>query len=131
MPTTSRNERTRAGCWTCRARRKKCDETRPQCTTCCKLGLECEGYGLRLKWGEPRAKPSITCSRSGNDKMSKPLQLSTQTPDADDCSTNDSIALVYYLGSELYQSLTRIDREILRSCQYKPASILTCQDRHN
>lgn len=132
MPTSSRNERNRAGCWTCRARRKKCDETRPQCTTCCKLGLDCEGYGLRLKWGDPRAKPSRTCLRGGNDKPLEPIQPSTQTLDAEDCSFKDSEALVYYLGLEMYQSLTRIDREIMRSCEYKTASIFFIyQNRHS
>ncbi|KAH8812836.1 fungal-specific transcription factor domain-containing protein, partial [Xylogone sp. PMI_703] len=38
------------GCWTCRLRRKKCDETRPVCTTCISLELECHGYGPRPEW---------------------------------------------------------------------------------
>ncbi|KAH1912095.1 hypothetical protein KXV48_001572, partial [Aspergillus fumigatus] len=30
------------GCYTCRLRRKKCDEERPACTACTKLGLKCD-----------------------------------------------------------------------------------------
>jgi hypothetical protein len=36
-----RRLRTLSGCLTCRRRRKKCDEARPQCTTCSRLGLRC------------------------------------------------------------------------------------------
>ncbi|KAJ1330848.1 C6 transcription factor Pro1 [Microdochium nivale] len=32
------------GCWTCRLRRKKCDETRPVCATCSGLEINCQ-YG--------------------------------------------------------------------------------------
>ncbi|KAL2866073.1 Zn(II)2Cys6 transcription factor [Aspergillus lucknowensis] len=43
--------RARTGCWTCRARRIKCDETRPVCRRCARLNVSC-GYGLRLTWHE-------------------------------------------------------------------------------
>ncbi|OOF96147.1 hypothetical protein ASPCADRAFT_146852 [Aspergillus carbonarius ITEM 5010] len=33
--------RSRTGCFTCRLRRKKCDENRPACTMCTSLGLRC------------------------------------------------------------------------------------------
>jgi hypothetical protein len=39
--------RSRLGCWTCRLRRKKCDELRPECATCEGLGIACHGYGQR------------------------------------------------------------------------------------
>ncbi|KAF8852922.1 hypothetical protein BDZ45DRAFT_599305 [Acephala macrosclerotiorum] len=42
--------RSRSGCWTCRLRRKKCDERRPGCETCEKLGIKCEAYGSRPAW---------------------------------------------------------------------------------
>ncbi|KAJ0423912.1 fungal-specific transcription factor domain-containing protein, partial [Aspergillus carlsbadensis] len=34
--------RSRSGCFTCRLRRKKCDEERPTCESCSKLGLRCD-----------------------------------------------------------------------------------------
>ncbi|GKZ69197.1 hypothetical protein AnigIFM50267_004384 [Aspergillus niger] len=40
-PKTKTYKRSRSGCFTCRLRRKKCDETRPICSTCTKLGLKC------------------------------------------------------------------------------------------
>ncbi|KAE8448824.1 hypothetical protein EG329_008826 [Mollisiaceae sp. DMI_Dod_QoI] len=42
--------RSRSGCWTCRLRRKKCDERRPGCETCEKLSISCHGYGSRPPW---------------------------------------------------------------------------------
>lgn len=36
------------GCATCRSRRVKCDETRPVCSNCQRLGLTCQGYETRL-----------------------------------------------------------------------------------
>ncbi|KAF7539511.1 hypothetical protein G7054_g2067 [Neopestalotiopsis clavispora] len=42
--------RSSTGCWTCRLRRKKCDEAKPVCNRCVKLGLECDGYTERPFW---------------------------------------------------------------------------------
>ena len=38
------------GCWTCRLRRKKCDEKRESCSTCRSLRLTCAGYGAKPVW---------------------------------------------------------------------------------
>lgn len=35
--------RSNEGCWTCRLRKKKCDETRPDCLACLARGLQCHG----------------------------------------------------------------------------------------
>lgn len=43
------------GCRTCKRRRKKCDETQPQCKVCTRLGIECEGYTKTLVWGNGMA----------------------------------------------------------------------------
>lgn len=42
--------RSNDGCWTCRLRKKKCDESRPLCSACISLELECHGYGPRPEW---------------------------------------------------------------------------------
>ncbi|KAG9228504.1 hypothetical protein BJ875DRAFT_489804 [Amylocarpus encephaloides] len=34
----------RTGCFTCRSRRVKCDEAKPDCKRCAKFGVECGGY---------------------------------------------------------------------------------------
>jgi hypothetical protein len=41
--------RSRNGCWTCRQRKVKCDETRPVCGSCSRLGKDCE-FGTRWKF---------------------------------------------------------------------------------
>ncbi|OBT86180.1 hypothetical protein VE02_06230 [Pseudogymnoascus sp. 03VT05] len=38
------------GCWTCRLRKKKCDEGHPQCSTCESLSITCHGYGSKPDW---------------------------------------------------------------------------------
>ena len=38
------------GCWTCRLRRKKCDEAHPSCQTCINLELDCSGYDSKPDW---------------------------------------------------------------------------------
>lgn len=38
----SRVTQSTIGCWTCRLRRKKCDQAAPMCKTCQKLGIHCD-----------------------------------------------------------------------------------------
>ncbi|KAJ4518996.1 hypothetical protein HRR83_003698 [Exophiala dermatitidis] len=47
---TKPKTKTFTGCWTCRARKVKCDSTRPECGRCKKAGLACGGYDLKLYW---------------------------------------------------------------------------------
>ncbi|RAK91732.1 hypothetical protein BO79DRAFT_285429 [Aspergillus costaricaensis CBS 115574] len=50
MPEESqKRKRAKTGCLTCRARKVKCDETRPRCIHCGNLGVEC-------RWPEPTIK---------------------------------------------------------------------------
>ena len=42
--------RSQQGCWSCRLRRKKCDEGRPNCTICSNLSITCHGYGPKPGW---------------------------------------------------------------------------------
>ncbi|WWC87000.1 uncharacterized protein L201_001882 [Kwoniella dendrophila CBS 6074] len=49
--TTTSTARGKTGCITCRLRKKRCDEAKPICETCSRLGIECMGYGAkRPKW---------------------------------------------------------------------------------
>ncbi|KUJ18759.1 uncharacterized protein LY89DRAFT_732306 [Mollisia scopiformis] len=49
MPTS----RSGTGCWTCRLRKKKCDDARPVCGPCSFRDITCHGYG---------PKPDFLCS---------------------------------------------------------------------
>lgn len=42
--------RSKQGCWTCRLRRKKCDERRDVCLICESLSITCYGYGSKPEW---------------------------------------------------------------------------------
>lgn len=50
IPTRARlPPRSRTGCWTCRTRKVKCDEKRPVCGQCSRLGHVCD-YNPRLSF---------------------------------------------------------------------------------
>ncbi|KIW62327.1 hypothetical protein PV04_10508 [Phialophora macrospora] len=38
------------GCWTCRARKVRCDSHWPTCGNCTKARRICQGYGIQLSW---------------------------------------------------------------------------------
>ncbi|KAI1817767.1 fungal-specific transcription factor domain-containing protein [Poronia punctata] len=52
---TQMHRRSRTGCYTCRLRRKKCDEGTPMCTACKHLGLCCE-YKRPMWWSNNEAR---------------------------------------------------------------------------
>lgn len=52
---TQMHRRSRTGCFTCRLRRKKCDEGSPVCTACRHLGLDCE-YKRPMWWSNNEAR---------------------------------------------------------------------------
>lgn len=60
--------RSRNGCWPCKARKVKCDETRPTCVNCSKLNEICD-YSIRLNWegrGKKRAQNDIDTPGQSN-----------------------------------------------------------------
>lgn len=67
--------KTFTGCWTCRFRGIKCDDTRPTCTRCRKRRVVCEGYGIRLVWEGCGMNPKST-RRSIFDGSEKYLRIS-------------------------------------------------------
>ncbi|KAH7155775.1 fungal-specific transcription factor domain-containing protein [Dactylonectria estremocensis] len=47
-----RRDRTFTGCWKCRTRKVKCDETKPACLACRRIGVRCTGYDAKFIWVE-------------------------------------------------------------------------------
>ncbi|KAL7913112.1 fungal-specific transcription factor domain-containing protein, partial [Trichoderma velutinum] len=45
-----RSDKRCEGCWTCRLRRKKCDEARPECANCTGLQITCHYGKLKPEW---------------------------------------------------------------------------------
>lgn len=56
------NIRSNHGCWTCRLRKKKCDETNPACSVCESLSLSCHGYGPKPEWMDGGSKERKTAA---------------------------------------------------------------------
>ncbi|RPA72320.1 hypothetical protein BJ508DRAFT_335173 [Ascobolus immersus RN42] len=52
--------RSKTGCITCRRRKKKCDETRPECMNCVKNSVVCEGYPEKTIWQSGKQKSEGT-----------------------------------------------------------------------
>lgn len=50
------SNRTKTGCMTCRRRKKKCDETKPECNNCLRGGFVCSGYQQRGQWPKTEQK---------------------------------------------------------------------------
>lgn len=66
--------RTKTGCATCRRRKKKCDEAKPECNNCLKNSYYCEGYPEKVYWRPGKQKVE---DRSSVDKE---LPVSRKTP---------------------------------------------------
>jgi hypothetical protein len=55
--------RSKLGCWTCRLRKKKCDEERPLCSVCTSLSISCYGYGPKPGWmNDPEQERAVANS---------------------------------------------------------------------
>ncbi|KAL2258492.1 hypothetical protein VTK26DRAFT_8175 [Humicola hyalothermophila] len=52
--------KSRSGCRTCKQKRLRCDETKPECRNCTQKGLPCPGYQQRLQWSTKHERPAPT-----------------------------------------------------------------------
>ncbi|KAH6652814.1 nodulation protein L [Truncatella angustata] len=52
------SNRTKTGCLTCRKRKKKCDELKPECNNCLRGGFICQGYPNQRGYQKAEVKPS-------------------------------------------------------------------------
>ncbi|CAG7943486.1 unnamed protein product [Penicillium salamii] len=60
QPQVPGRRKVKTGCKTCKARRVKCDESRPACRRCVSTGRVCNGYGI---WGGGDSQSQIQCSQ--------------------------------------------------------------------
>jgi hypothetical protein len=63
------------GCVTCKARRVKCDETRPSCEQCARRRTTCDGYKIDVRWKQ--ARTPTQSDRGSSASMSYPLSATT------------------------------------------------------
>ncbi|UPK92679.1 hypothetical protein LCI18_003614 [Fusarium solani-melongenae] len=81
VPAPRNNPRSRNGCWTCRgkAAKKRCDERRPICGRCIRLGLFCD-YRPRLRKSKAsRSSPSPSLTPRQPNPISPPASLAPPT----------------------------------------------------
>lgn len=52
-PVKVKRSKTFTGCFTCRARKIRCDLEKPACNNCVKKDLKCAGYDIKLRWSHP------------------------------------------------------------------------------
>ncbi|KAH7118089.1 hypothetical protein B0J13DRAFT_397212, partial [Dactylonectria estremocensis] len=50
-------------CWTCKARKIRCDEREIACENCEKKGIACGGYDVRLQWVSNPLAPPVASAR--------------------------------------------------------------------
>ncbi|KAA8893402.1 hypothetical protein FN846DRAFT_979168, partial [Sphaerosporella brunnea] len=82
------SNRTKTGCITCRRRKKKCDEGKPECTNCKRGGFVCEGYSGKVSWQKPPGKQLPSTAANGPPYIQSkedqpgalPISLSVGTP---------------------------------------------------
>ncbi|WDK18398.1 PRO1A C6 Zink-finger protein [Colletotrichum graminicola] len=103
-------KRRKSGCWTCRLRRKKCEEGGPPCLTCVNRHIHCHGYGPKPEWkdkGEKERQEAIRL-RISSAKTSAP---DTEAPQATMSTPSSSPAAedVRLIVSHAADSILRIN----------------------
>lgn len=73
--------KTRTGCLTCKNRRVKCDETKPQCLRCVKGNFRCEGYADPKAW---LFRPDSETTDTANSSSSSSSSESSSSPPSHD-----------------------------------------------
>ncbi|RPB01140.1 trimeric LpxA-like protein [Choiromyces venosus 120613-1] len=80
------SNRTKTGCITCRRRKKKCDEGKPECFNCKRGGFFCEGYSGKINWQKPPGRSTSTAGA--------PVNIQSKTEQAGSASASPSPAVV-------------------------------------
>lgn len=63
------------GCLTCRRRRKKCDETKPNCGSCLRLRLQCFYQTSERSENQPRRRQSTNMRTAPHTSLTPPAKI--------------------------------------------------------
>ncbi|KAJ5676010.1 C6 finger domain transcription factor nosA [Penicillium macrosclerotiorum] len=74
------HKRSRSGCFTCRLRRKKCDEMHPSCTACVNLSVRCE-FKRPSWWGNAEQRRTQKERIKNKIKQTKMIERNGTQPD--------------------------------------------------
>ncbi|KAF4980535.1 hypothetical protein FZEAL_3470 [Fusarium zealandicum] len=127
--------RTRTGCITCRERRKKvCDEKKPACSTCVRLGKRCENYKTgfnfrNVSFVTTQTEARITRSRASSpeyDACLTPLSFKSPKSAIADITTPPNSDTDAAGQNTVTRSTTPSDHTV--SLQDSPVSLDTAQD---
>ncbi|KAF2651971.1 hypothetical protein K491DRAFT_73537 [Lophiostoma macrostomum CBS 122681] len=77
--TKRKQSKSRNGCITCKAKRLKCDETKPTCQQCARRSVTCGGYKKDFKW-RPFEETNFTGKPQGKSKKDAPPPPSVPLP---------------------------------------------------
>ncbi|KAF2689538.1 hypothetical protein K458DRAFT_384174 [Lentithecium fluviatile CBS 122367] len=77
--TKRKQSKSRNGCITCKAKRLKCDETKPTCQQCTRRSVTCGGYKKDFKW-RPFEETNLAGKAPGKAKKSFTPPTSTAAP---------------------------------------------------
>ncbi|QPC67596.1 hypothetical protein HYE67_009827 [Fusarium culmorum] len=77
--------RSRTGCAVCKSKRLKCDESKPACSRCVRLGIPCPGYQKPLRWkggskSPPKDPPETHADATVDDVALPPPQQTQPSP---------------------------------------------------
>lgn len=95
-----RSKKVRSGCITCKARKVKCDEQKPECGRCSTSGRRCEGYS-----------PSPSSSTSPEpDQSHRQLTVSSPPPQFHDLSDRNRRKLDFFIATAGPQLAGELDQ---------------------
>ncbi|KAF2839808.1 hypothetical protein M501DRAFT_1023954 [Patellaria atrata CBS 101060] len=78
--TKRKQSKSRNGCVTCKAKRLKCDETKPTCQQCARRNVQCGGYRKDFKWRPFEETSFVSKFLPGKLKKSSPPPPPVQAP---------------------------------------------------
>lgn len=121
-----RKLRTLSGCLTCRVRRKKCDESKPQCTTCDRLRLRCNwASGHQTTDAVPdtngvssKSKEFVECNLGIRSIPSENLSASNLSVDTNGLRPHRMAAIPHPSWSHFFAAATRLElqSELSKQC---------------
>ena len=134
-PRLTKALRTKKGCTVCRDRRKKCDERRPSCATCERLGFKChfpnpaslqdrrERGSINSRWSPKSIDPQSKVIVSSISDDNGTAITSFRSPKVEDAYESFNPALfplpsLYFGIVSSAQIFLRTDREICLSTNY-------------
>ncbi|KAF1811793.1 hypothetical protein P152DRAFT_51606 [Eremomyces bilateralis CBS 781.70] len=108
------HQKTRTGCVTCKRRRIKCDETKPCCLNCTKMGLDCAYQPV---------PPSSAASRS----QSRALTRRRPTLDTSSCSPPPILGPQGIMFAKAYDAFSRDDLHLFHHFSHFTSQTITDQ----